>query len=175
MGRLLITFLLVHRGILHRPLLYLSHFLKRHRAEYYDRLMAIREAGKWEGWLKFFLRGVAETAEEAGGTARSIVNLREQHSTMVQERGLGVSGLRLLDLLFERPLVNVKLVAEHLKVAFATASKLVEQFEGLGLLKETTGGQRNRRFCYAPYLALFEEQEPASVEPTPVQPTEAAQ
>jgi Fic family protein len=58
-GRLLITFLLVHRGILHRPLLYLSHYLKRYRSEYYDRLSAIREAGDWEGWLKFFLRGVA--------------------------------------------------------------------------------------------------------------------
>ena len=72
-GRLLITFLLVHRGVLHRPLLYLSHYLKRHRSEYYDRLMAVGEAGDWEGWIKFFLRGVAETAEEATETARAIV------------------------------------------------------------------------------------------------------
>ena len=64
-GRLLITFLLVHRGVLHRPLLYLSHYLKRHRTEYYDRLMAVRERGDWEGWLTFFLRGVGDTAEEA--------------------------------------------------------------------------------------------------------------
>lgn len=74
----LITFLLMHRGVLHRPLLYLSLYLKRHRAEYYDRLMAIRENGDWEGWLRFFVRGVAETAEEATLQARSIVQLREE-------------------------------------------------------------------------------------------------
>ena len=78
----------------------------------------------------------------------------------------------MLDLLFERPLVNVKLVKEPLKVAFVTASKLVEQFEGLGVLKETTGGQRNGRFSYAPYLALFEEEEPGPGPTVPVQRTE---
>ncbi|TAK67226.1 MAG: Fic family protein, partial [Dehalococcoidia bacterium] len=76
-GRLLITFQLCHENVLQRPLLYLSNFLKRNRVEYYDRLMAVRTAGDWEGWLRFFLRGVAETAEEATLTARSIVSLRE--------------------------------------------------------------------------------------------------
>jgi len=173
-GRLLISFLLVHRRVLHRPLLYLSHYLKRHRSGYYDRLMAIREHGDWEGWLRFFLQGVAETAEEASGTARNIINLRERHSALVQERGLQTNGIRLLDLLFERPLVNVKLVKEQMKVAFVTASKLIEQFEGLGLLKETTGGQRNRRFSYAPYLALFGEEEPRAGPTVSVQKTENA-
>ena len=173
-GRLLITFLLVHRGVLHRPLLYLSHYLKRHRSEYYDRLMAIRDDGDWEGWLKFFLRGIAETAEEASTTARNIVNLRERHSALLQERGVHMNGLRLLDLLFERPLVNVNLVKEQVKVAFVTAGKLIEQFEGLGLLKETTGGQRNRRFCYAPYLALFEDEEAGPGPTVPIQSTSDA-
>ncbi len=172
-GRLLISFLLVHRGVLRRPLLYLSHYLKRHRSGYYDRLMGIREHGDWEGWLKFFLQGVAETAEEASRTARNIISLRERHSALVQERGLQMSGIRLLDLLFERPLVNVKLVKEQMKVAFVTASKLIEQFEGLGLLKEITGGRRNRRFSYTPYLALFEE-EPRAGPTVSVQKTENA-
>ncbi len=157
-GRLLITFLLVHRRVLHRPLLYLSHYLKRHRSQYYDRLMAIREAGDWEGWLKFFLGGIAETADEAVETARAILNLREQHRGLLQEKELGVSGLRLLDLLFEQPLVNVNAVESYLKVSFVTANKLVEQLQKLRLLKETTGGQRNRRYRYAPYLALFESE-----------------
>lgn len=171
-GRLLITFLLVHRGVLHRPLLYLSHFLKRHRAEYYDRLTAIREAGDWEGWVRFFLRGVAETADEAVTTARNILTLREQHRALILEKNLGIGGLTLLDLLFERPLVNVNLVKTHLKVSFATANKLVEQLEGLGLLVETTGGQRNRRYRYRPYLALFEEQQGTEAS-VPVQTTES--
>jgi len=136
--------------------------------------MAIREHGDWEGWLRFFLQGVAETAEEASGTARNIINLRERHSALVQERGLQTNGIRLLDLLFERPLVNVKLVKEQMKVAFVTASKLIEQFDGLGLLKETTGGQRNRRFSYAPYLALFGEEEPRAGPTVSVQKTENA-
>jgi len=95
-GRLLITFLLVHQGVLHRPLLYLSYYLKRHRTEYYDRLMAVREEGNWEGWLRFFLRGIVETAEEATSTAQAIVRLREVHREKIQEQSLGMSGLRLL-------------------------------------------------------------------------------
>lgn len=77
-GRLLIAFLLVHRGVLHRPLLYLSAYLKHRRTEYYDRLMAVRTRGDWEGWLRFFLLGIAMTAEEATTTARAIVQLREK-------------------------------------------------------------------------------------------------
>src|SRR6266567_3206731 len=75
-GRLLITFLLCHAKVLQRPVLYLSHYLKQHRASYYDRLMAIRTAGDWEGWLRFFLTGVGEVAREAEQTARGIVQLR---------------------------------------------------------------------------------------------------
>ncbi len=154
-GRLLISLLLCQRGILHRPLLYLSHYLKQHRAEYYDRLMAIRLAGDWEGWLRFFLAGVAQTAEEATGTARRIVDLREHHRVLVQERGLGANGSRLADLLFERPFLNVNLVKDSLGVSFVTAGRLIEQFANLGLLSEVTGARRNRLFRYTPYVSLF--------------------
>ena len=157
-GRLLITFLLCQRNVLHRPLLYLSHFLKAHRAEYYDRLMAIRNDGDWEGWLKFFLRGVEEVSEEAINTSRQIFALREQHRSLVNT-SLGASaasGLRLLDYLYEQPIVNVRIVERYLQSSFVTANKLVEQFVNLDILKETTGGQRNRRYSYFPYLALFE-------------------
>jgi Fic family protein len=156
-GRLLIALLLCQRGALQRPLLYLSYYLKLHRAEYYARLSAIRDAGDWEGWLRFFLRGVAETAEEATATAGAIADLRERHIRLVQERGLGANGLRLLDLLFRRPLVSVQLVREALGVAYGTANKLAEQLASLGLLDETTGARRNRRYRYTPYLALFRE------------------
>ena len=171
-GRLLITFLLVHRGVLHRPLLYLSVYLKRHRAEYYDRLMAIRNSGDWESWLRFFLAGVAQTAEEATVTARAILNLREEHRRAVQDRIGGVNGLRLLDLLFERPLVHVNLIKDRLGVAFVTANKLVEQLEGLGVVDEITGRKRDRIFSYTPYVALFRDQPPAADEGE-VQETEA--
>jgi len=158
-GRLLITFLLVHRGVLHRPLLYLSHYLKRNRAEYYDRLMAIRLGGDWEGWLRFFLRGAAETATEAAATARAIGALRERHRETIQELA-GLSGVRLLDLLYDRPLVNVNLVRDQLGIAFATANTLVTHFERAGLLSEITGGRRRRIFRYDPYLALLRDDSP---------------
>jgi Fic family protein len=172
-GRLLITFLLCHRGILQQPLLYLSYFLKRHRAEYYDRLMAIREAGDWEGWLRFFLRGVAESAEEAMFTARAIVSLREQHRELIQSRHLGTNAHRLLGLLFNRPIINVALVKDSLDISAATAGRLVTEFETLNLLEEITGGQRRRRYRYSPYLALFAETDAGDQDFAPLQATES--
>jgi Fic family protein len=154
-GRLLITFLLCYRGILHRPLLYLSAFLERHRTEYYGRLMSIRERGDWEGWLTFFLRAVVETAVEAAQTAQSVLNLREQHRAALQTVNAGPRSYRLLDLLFEHPIVNVHLIEQSLSISYATANKLVDQFCGLQILEETTGWRRNRRYRYTPYVLLF--------------------
>ncbi|MEH2290054.1 Fic family protein [Nostoc sp.] len=156
-GRLLITFLLCERGILQRPLLYLSHYLKAHRMEYYDRLMAIRTDGDWEGWLKFFLRGIFEVSQSATATARSILNLREAHREIIgQKISSSNYGLRLLDCLFKQPIVTVRLVEDNLQCAYVTASKTIEQFVELGLLREITGWQRNRLYRYEPYLALFQ-------------------
>jgi Fic family protein len=151
-GRLLIALLLCERGILHRPLLYLSAYLKARRAEYYDRLTAIRMDGDWEGWIKFFLRGVSEVSESAAATARRIPELRESHRRVVDNP-------QLLDYLFEQPLVSVSIVKDRLGCTFPTASKLVAQYAERGLLREITGRERNRLFRYDPYLALFEGSE----------------
>jgi Fic family protein len=156
-GRLLNTFLLVHRGILRQPLLYLSYYFKLHRTEYYDRLMAIRLAGDWEGWLGFFLRGVVQTAQEATETAEKLFELRESHRSLILDDNLGQKGLLLLSHLFQRPLVNIKLVTSLLGSTFPTASRLVSGFEELGLLREITGRKRSRVFRYEPYLALFDD------------------
>lgn len=159
-GRLLITFMLVHGGAMRAPVLYLSHYFKLHRAEYYDRLMAVRLSGDWEGWLRFFLRGVVETAEEAADKAERIFELRERHRALVMSDS-GANGLKLLSILYERPLVNVKLVSQVVKVAFPTANRLVARFEELGLLREVTGQRRSRVFRYEPYIQLFDEAPPA--------------
>jgi cell filamentation protein, protein adenylyltransferase len=158
-GRLLITFLLVHRGVLHRPLLYLSLYLKRHRLDDYDALMAVRHGGEWESWLTFFVRGVAETAEEATVNARAIVGLREGQRRRILEERAPTNTLRLLDLLYRRPMVDVNLVSCKLDVSFATANKLVEQLERLNIIVETTGRRRDRIFRFRPYLQLFERGE----------------
>ena len=157
-GRLLITFLLCQRGILRRPLLYLSHFFKMNRAEYYDRLMAVRESGHWEQWLKFFLRGVAEVSASATATAEAILALQNEHRQIVLEKaGNAPLGQRLLDFLLQQPLVTVRAIEAQLDCAYVTANKLAEQFAALGILRETTGGQRNRQYEYSPYLRLFED------------------
>jgi len=158
-GRLLITFLLVHCRALRAPLLYLSYYFKFHRAEYYDRLMAVRISGDWEGWLRFFLRGVAETAEQAADTAEGIFELRERNRTLVMD-DTGPNGLRLLSMLFQRPLVNVNAVSRDLEVSFPTANRLVARFEELRLLREVTGQRRLRLFRYESYLQLFDEPSP---------------
>ena len=149
-GRLLITFLLCERNVLHRPLLYLSLFLKGHRAEYYDRLMAIRTDGNWEGWLKFFLRGIKEVSGSATETARAIMNLRETHRQLVSEKlaGRAALGMRLLDYLFEQPLVSVPLVEKRLDCSFVTANKLVEQ------LQESGHVAGNHRLAKKPSLSV---------------------
>ena len=130
-------------------MLYLSSYLKARRAEYYDRLMAIRMAGDWEAWIRFFLRGVFEVSQAATATARKILALREEHRQRVKNQAL-------LEYLFEQPLVSINMVQKRLGCGFPTASKYVEQFVTGGILRETTGHQRNRRFRYDPYLALFE-------------------
>jgi Fic family protein len=154
-GRLLITFMLVEAKALAKPLLYLSVFLKEHRAEYYDRLTAVRANGDWESWVKFFLKGVSETAKLASDTGGKIIKLREQHRTLLSKN---IHGLTLLDSLFERPHVDVKRAAEVMQCSIVTAGKVVRDLQKQGVLEEMTGQTRNRVFRYQPYLALFENQ-----------------
>ena len=157
MGRLLIAFTLCQQTVLQKPVLYLSHYLKRHRGEYYERLQAVRTSGDWEGWLKFFLTGVAEVANEATETAREIVQLRESHrQQLINDLGRGAAnGLRFLESLYQRPIFNVANVSELLGISPQAANKLTERLVRMGLVREITGNQRNRVFRYDPYIALF--------------------
>lgn len=160
-GRLLVTFLLCERGVMREPLLYLSIFFKEHRQEYYDRLQAVRDDGDWEGWLAFFLEGVATVAEEATATARKIVRLRESLRDRVAAslgRRSG-NGQRLLDALFEEPVVTVRSVQRLVGLTQPAAAALVRAMQEAGVLEETTGKRRYRVFAFSEYLALFKERE----------------
>lgn len=156
-GRLLISLLLAEKNLLRRPVLYLSAFFKTHRSEYYDRLQSTRDRGDFEGWLAFFLRGVAETSADARDRARRIVGLREQHRALILEnmRGSAGNGFRLLDHLFRVPYFTVNGAAESLDVAFPTANALIDNMEQLGIVRERTGNARNRIFVYQPYIDIF--------------------
>lgn len=158
-GRLLITFLLTERGVLHKPVLYLSHYFKQRRQTYYEHLQAVRDQGAWEAWLAFFLRGVIEVAGEAAETARRILQLREQHRAAITAqlgRAAG-NGHKVLESLFDRPIVAVNDVQKMTGTTYAAANSLVSRLVKLGVLSEMTGYARNRRFRYAPYIALFSD------------------
>ncbi|MUG96881.1 Fic family protein [Scytonema sp. UIC 10036] len=159
-GRLLITFLLCEKRILKRPLLYISYYFKKFRLEYYDRLQSIRDNGDWEGWLKFFFKGVYEVAQEASTVARQIINLKETHSQIVREHmGNRKSGsaLTLLEKLYFKPIFNVDSAAEITQLSYPNANKLIKELCDMGLLKEITGNKRNRSFVYSPYLSIFND------------------
>ncbi len=161
-GRLLISFLLTERGVLHKPVLYLSHYFKQHRQTYYEHLQAVRDRGAWEAWLAFFLRGVIEVAGEAAETARRILQLREQHRAAITAqlgRAAG-NGHKVLESLFDRPIVAVNDVQKMTGTTYAAANSLVSRLVKLDVLSEMTGYARNRRFRYAPYIALFNEAGP---------------
>lgn len=159
MGRLLIAFTLCQKTVLQKPVLYLSHYLKRHRNEYYELLQAIRNNGDWEAWLKFFLRGVAEVASEATETARQIVQLREHHrQQLIDSLGRGAAnGLKFLESLYQRPIFTVAIVSELLGISPQASNNLTDRLVQLDLVREITGNQRNRIFRYDPYIALFSD------------------
>jgi len=156
-GRLLITFFLCNKGLLQKPVLYLSHYFKQNRTEYYQRLQNVRDLGDWENWLKFFLRGVGSVAAQATETARQIVSLRETHRALITEQfGSGAGrASKLLESLYKRPSVTVNDARDLLGISYANANNMIEKFREHEMLFEITGNARNRVFFYSPYIDLF--------------------
>jgi cell filamentation protein, protein adenylyltransferase len=155
LGRLLIALLLHERRVLSQPLLYLSLYLKANRLEYYDRLTAVRKNGDWEGWIKFFLKGVEATALEAVETAKKIIAFRDRAIDVGKE--LGTTEQKLIEFLFGHPLIDIQTAQKHLGVSYNTAAAAISKLEENKLLREMTGKQRNRVYRFSPYLDLFEE------------------
>ncbi|MDB9517188.1 Fic family protein [Roseofilum reptotaenium CS-1145] len=158
-GRLLITFLLCEQNILQRPLLYISYYFKKYRSQYYDYLQDIRDRGNWENWLKFFLCGIYEVAQEAAATARKIVNLKEEHRQLVLDQmgRRAAKAIALLESLYSKPIFTVEHAIEITKLRYSNANTLIKNLCDLRLLEEITGQKRNRAFSYAPYLEVFRD------------------
>jgi len=153
MGRLLVTLLLEHWKLLPEPLLYLSLFLKRHRDEYYRRLTAVRVEGDWEGWIAFFLEGVATIADEAVTSAREIFALiAADRARVLGYHGMSVVALRLFELLPRHPVVTVASAIALVETSKPTAGKAIDLLVRAGVLAETTGKRRDRSFVYEKYL-----------------------
>jgi Fic family protein len=155
-GRLLIVALMEHWQLLPEPLLYLSAYLKQHQAEYYRRLGAIRSEGDWEGWIAFFLEGVAVAAGEA---ERSIVAIASQVTAdrrrLLASPKATPASYRLFELLPMMPRFNIERVRASLDTSFPTATAAVKLLESLGIVVELTGQKKNRCFSYQAYVELL--------------------
>jgi Fic family protein len=157
-GRLLITFLLCHGGVLHEPLLYLSLYLKQHRATYYELLDRVRREGDWEAWLSFFLDGVKQVAESAVITADRLGEIFRQDHARIEGAGRRAgSGLRVHETMKARPIQSMSDVCDRTGLSFPAVSSAMDLLVELGIARELTGKQRNRLFSYDRYLAILNE------------------
>ncbi|MDE0024775.1 MAG: Fic family protein [Spirochaetaceae bacterium] len=158
LGRLLITFLLCHHGVLDAPLLYLSLYFKQHRPRYYELLDAVRRTGDWEAWLLFFLDGVAQTAAGAVSTAHQLQSLFKEDEARIQRQGRSAgSVLRVHQALKERPVRSIREAAGHARLSNPAAANAMRSLEREGIVRELTGRRRNRLFAYDRYVDIISE------------------
>jgi Fic family protein len=156
-GRLLITLLLCHAGVVREPLLYLSLYLKQHRSMYYELLDRVRRDGDWEAWLRFFLEGVRLTADGAVVSARALQDLlaRDQGRAASMGRVSG-STLRAHRVFAARPIGTIKEVQRRSGLSHPAASSATMRLVELGVLTELTGRRRDRVFAYREYLEILD-------------------
>ena len=157
-GRLLITLLLHHAGVLQEPLLYLSLYLKQHRAAYYDLLDQVRRTGDWEAWLAFFLEGVRLTAEGAVATSRGLSEMFESDRAAITRLGRRAgSVLRVHHALSARPILSLPEACRTTGLSFPASASAMDALVELGIAHEITGRPRNRLFAYDRYLSVLNE------------------
>lgn len=155
-GRLLVTLLVEYWKLLPQPLLYLSLALKRHRREYYDRLTAVRVDGDWEGWTAFYLECVREAADDAVAAAQALFErISTDRKKMTVHRRATVNAIRLFDQLPAHPILTLGRAMRLLKTSKPTALKAIDALERVGVVRETTGKQRDRVYAYHAYLRIL--------------------
>ena len=156
-GRLLVTLFLCLHGVLTKPLLYLSLYLKTHRADYYRLLQEVRERGAWEAWLEFFLDGVAETANQAFEAATRIVNLFRRDRERISTESRANSALRAHDQFQQHPFLTSNQLVDRTGLTAPTINAALADLARLGIVEEVTGRRRGRVFGYQAYLAILNE------------------
>ncbi len=156
-GRLLITLYLVDKTILKKPILYLSDFFEKNRQLYYDNLMNVRTKNDLKQWFKFFLVGVIETAKNGISTFDAILKLKKETEEKVQASSKrSSSALKILDYLYQKPIIDAQKVSEITNVSVSTAYKVIEEMVALNILKEITGGKRGKIYTFQQYIKLFQ-------------------
>lgn len=155
-GRLLITLYLVEKGVLRKPVLYLSDFFERNRSLYYENLTKVRNESNLSQWFKFFLVGVIETAKASVETFDRILRLQKEVDNKIQRLGLRANSARLVvKQLYKNPIINAQKVADITDSSLPTAYKIIADLEGLQILEETTGGSRGKKYRFGEYLDLY--------------------
>lgn len=155
-GRLLITLFLMEKDILTTPALYISYFLKKNRIEYYDRMTEVRKTGNYEQWIKFFLRAIFESAEDASTTIDKLVVLHKKNTEIISSLGRSSkTAMRLLTYLESNPIIEIQKTATALNTTFKTISDAVTRLCSLGVLSQTSGKQRGKIFSYTEYLNIL--------------------
>ncbi len=156
-GRLMITLYLVSKGILKKPVLYLSDFLESHRRHYYENLMIVRTKNDISQWFKFFLVGVIETADKGIKTFDSILQLQKQVEQKIKTLGRSaVNAQKITEYLYNRPMINAEKVSSVAGISYPSAYKLIGNLQRLGIIKEITGGKRGREYIFEQYIDLFQ-------------------
>jgi len=157
LGRLLITLLLVERGVLSEPLLYMSLYLKQNREEYYSLLQRVRYQGEWEEWILFFLRGVTSTSERAVALAKGLLGLFDSDESKLQDLGARRgSALQVLFRLREMPYTSARRLSEATGLSFNTVVASLEILKEKGIVREIMG-HRGRLFLYAEYIQMMDD------------------
>lgn len=158
MGRLLIGLFLCSRGILLKPTLNISYYLKRNQDIYYNRLSALEKDGDLEGWVTFFLQGVIEVSHDSRELVQKIVRLeRNLLKRVISENIGGIHGAQMIELLFTKAILTSSDIAEHCGVSIQTANNLVKKFEDASIVREITGWKRNRKYIFTEYVRLMAE------------------
>ncbi|KAF2990303.1 Fic family protein [Methylocystis sp. MJC1] len=158
LGRLLITFILCAEGVLKEPLLYLSLYLKANRQAYYDHLQSVRTTGDWEAWIKFFLTGVIEVANQATDTARAVLALFSEDRAKIANSGKSTATVLAIHAYLQRhPVATTTRIKEACKVSLPTALRGLATLEALGIVREATGKERHKVFVYQAYLDILNQ------------------
>ncbi|MBI5295083.1 MAG: Fic family protein [Chloroflexi bacterium] len=159
LGRLIIILLLHEWNMLSQPLLNLSAYFERHRQEYYDDLLAVSQHGKWEEWLRFFLRGISLQAQDGVFRMTRLQGIRTQYESLIQADRNAARMKAVVDFLFSRPILSIKQLEAGLGIPYMAAKRYVEKLVDAGVLLETTGYARNRVFLAREIFQALENHE----------------
>ena len=155
-GRLLTILFLCERQYLKYPLLYLSAYFERNRTQYYERLLGVSQRGDWPGWIKLFLKAIADESRDAIDNSKAVLTLLDDYRRRVEQKRPSLYVFKLLDLISRNPYISISRAAQSLKTSFPTAKAAVEKLQSMKILTETTDKEWGKIYCAEELLKIFD-------------------